>query len=53
VLNALVGILIVSVLANGMVLLGIPPYLQQAAQGLMIIAAVALSLDRSQLRIVK
>lgn len=53
VLNALIGVLIVAVLANGMVLLGIPPYLQQAAQGLMIIAAVALSLDRSQLRIVK
>jgi ribose transport system permease protein len=36
-----------------MILLGIPPYVQQAVQGLMIIAAVAISLDRKQFRIVK
>jgi ribose transport system permease protein len=41
------------VLGNGMVLLGISPYVQQTVQGLMIIAAVALSLDRLRLRIVK
>ena len=46
VLNTLVGVLIVTVLANGMILLGISPYIQQTVQGLMIIAAVALSLDR-------
>ncbi|KQS83264.1 ABC transporter permease [Rhizobium sp. Leaf453] len=53
VLNTLVGVLIVTVLANGMVLLGISPYIQQTVQGLMIIAAVALSLDRLRLKIVK
>ena len=53
VLNTLIGVLIVAVLANGMILLGIPPYVQQAVQGLMIIAAVALSIDRKRLRIVK
>lgn len=53
VLNTLVGVLIVTVLANGMVLLGISPYVQQTVQGLMIIAAVALSLDRLRLKIVK
>ena len=53
VLNTLVGVLIVSVLANGMVLLGISPYLQQAAQGILIIIAVALSIDRKRLKIVK
>ncbi|MFB2550127.1 ABC transporter permease [Ensifer soli] len=53
VLNTLVGVLIVTVLANGMVLLGISPYVQQTVQGLMIIAAVALSLDRIRLKIVK
>lgn len=53
VLNTLVGVLIVTVLANGMILLGISPYIQQSVQGLMIIAAVALSLDRTLLRIVK
>ena len=53
VLNTLIGVLIVTVLANGMILLGISPYIQQTVQGLMIIAAVALSLDRTLLKIVK
>jgi ribose transport system permease protein len=53
VINTLVGVLIVAILGNGMVLLGISPYIQQTVQGLMIIAAVALSLDRLRLRIVK
>lgn len=51
--NTLVGVLIVTVLANGMILLGISPYIQQTVQGLMIIAAVALSLDRVNLKIIK
>src|SRR3984957_6925480 len=53
VVNTLVGVLIVTVLGNGMVLLGVSPYVQQTVQGLMIIAAVALSLDRLRLKIVK
>ena len=53
VVNTLVGVLIVAVLSNGMILLGISPYVQQTVQGLMIIAAVALSLDRTRLKIVK
>lgn len=53
VINTLVGVLIVTVLGNGMVLLGISPYVQQTVQGLMIIAAVALSLDRLRQKIVK
>ena len=53
VLNTLVGVLIVTVLSNGMVLLGVSPYVQQTIQGLLIIAAVALSLDRLRLKIVK
>jgi ribose transport system permease protein len=36
-----------------MVLMGISPSIQQAVQGLMIIVAVALSIDRKRLRIVK
>lgn len=51
--NTLVGVLIVTVLANGMILLGISPYIQQTVQGIMIIAAVALSLDRIRLKIIK
>jgi ribose transport system permease protein len=53
VLSTLVGVLIVTVLANGMVLMGISPYVQQAVQGAMIIAAVALSIDRARLKINK
>ena len=53
VVNTLVGVLIVTVLSNGMILLGVSPYVQQTVQGLMIIAAVALSLDRLRLKIVK
>ncbi len=53
VMNTLVGVLIVTVLGNGMILLGISPYVQETVQGLMIIAAVALTLDRRILRIVK
>jgi ribose transport system permease protein len=53
VLQTLVGVLIVTVLANGMVLMGISPSIQTAVQGLMIIVAVALSIDRQRLRIVK
>jgi ribose transport system permease protein len=53
VLQTLVGVLIVVVLANGMVLMGVPPSVQIGVQGLMIIAAVALSIDRKLMRIVK
>jgi ribose transport system permease protein len=53
VLNTFIGVLIIAVLANGMVLLGISPYVQQAVQGLLIIVAVALSIDRTRLKIVK
>lgn len=53
VLNSVVGVLIVIVLANGMVLMGVPPFVQQGVQGLLIIAAVALALDRSRLDVVK
>ena len=53
VLNTVIGVLIVVTLANGMVLMGVEPYVQQGLQGLLIIAAVALSLDRSRLDVVK
>jgi ribose transport system permease protein len=53
VLNTVVGVFIVVVLTNGMVLMGIEPYVQQGVQGILIIAAVALALDRSRLDVVK
>ncbi len=53
VLNSVVGVLIVIVLTNGMVLMGVPPFVQQGVQGFLIIVAVSLALDRRQLQIVK
>ncbi len=53
VLQTLVGVLIVAVLNNGMVLADVPPSYQIGVQGLMIIAAVALSIDRNVMRVVK
>ena len=45
--------LIVTVLTNGMVLMGVPPFVQMGVQGLLIITAVALALDRSRLSVMK
>ncbi len=53
VLNTLVGVLIIAVIGNGMVLLGISPALQQGVQGIIIIVAVALSMDRQRARFAK
>ena len=52
VLQTFVGVLIVSVLSNGMVLMGVPPSVQIGLQGIMIIGAVALSINRKT-RVVK
>jgi ribose transport system permease protein len=48
VLHTVIGVLIIGVLANGMILLGVSPYIQQGVQGILIIIAVALSIDRVQ-----
>ncbi len=53
VLNSVIGVFIVVVLGNGLVLMGVPPYMQQGVQGLLIILAVALALDRTRLDVVK
>ena len=53
IVKTVVGVLLVTVLGNGMILVGVPPYAQVGVQGLLIIAAVALSIDRSRVRMVK
>ncbi len=53
VVNTLVGVLIVTVLHNGMILLGVNPYVQQAIQGVIIVVAVALTINRGRLKIIK
>ena len=55
VLNTIVGVLLLTVLSNGMVLAGISPYIQEAVQGVIVVAAVAAAAWplRSRLRISK
>jgi ribose transport system permease protein len=53
VLNSVIGVFIVVVLGNGLIQMGVQPYMQQGVQGLLIIVAVALALDRSRLDVVK
>jgi ribose transport system permease protein len=51
--NALVGVLIVNVINNGMVVIGLPDFLQDGVLGLLVIVAVVLSTDRRTVSFVK
>ena len=51
--NAFLGALIVSGLNNGMVYMNINPYIQSAVNGVVLIAAVALTMDRKKIGIIK
>ncbi len=51
--NALVGVLIVNVINNGMVVIGLPDYVQDGMLGLLVIIAVVLSTDRRAVTVVK
>jgi len=51
--NTLVGVLIVNVIGNGMVVIGLPTYVQNGVLGVLVIAAVFLSTDRRTLSFVK
>ena len=53
VLNTLVGVLIVFVINNGMVVIGLPSYIQTAILGILVILAVVLSTDRKSISFVK
>ncbi|TVR34891.1 MAG: ABC transporter permease [Spirochaetaceae bacterium] len=53
VLNTLIGALIMSVLQNGMTVVGIDVYLQQTILGALVIAIVAISIDRKKLAVIK
>lgn len=53
VLNALFGTLIVTALNNGMVLMKISPYIQSAVNGIVLIGAVTLTIDRKKIGIIK
>lgn len=51
--NAVLGTIIVVSLNNGLVLMQVNPYLQSAVNGLVLIAAVALTIDRKKIGIIK
>jgi ribose transport system permease protein len=51
--NALIGAFIITVLSNGMTLMGINPYLREGVNGLVLIIAVALTLDRKKIPVIK
>lgn len=51
--NAVVGALIVTVISNGMIVIGLPGYLQGGLLGVLVIVAVVLSTDRRSVRFVK
>jgi ribose transport system permease protein len=48
VVHSLVGALIVTIINNGLILLGVNTYYQAAIQGIIIITAVALSVRRGR-----
>ncbi len=52
-LNAFIGALVVTALNNGMVLMHINPYIQGAVNGIVLIGAVALTMDREKIGIIK
>ncbi|MCW2952298.1 MAG: transporter permease [Conexibacter sp.] len=51
--RTILGVLIITVLNNGMTLANVQPYLQVVIQGFVVVGAVALAMDRSRLREIK
>lgn len=52
-LRTVLGVLIITILTNGMTLAGVHPFLQTFIQGLVVIAAVAISMDRTRVGLIK
>ncbi len=53
VVQSLVGVVIVVIIQDSMILLGVNPYVQPAVQGIIVVAAVALTVARGRKRIFK
>ncbi|GAB2756768.1 ABC transporter permease [Sinomonas soli] len=51
--RTVLGVLVITVLSVGLNALVVPPYMQQIVQGAVVVLAVALTLDRSKLAILK
>lgn len=53
VIQALIGVMIVAVINNGMILVGLPKYIQEGVLGIIIIVAIAVSMDRKSIKFSK
>ncbi len=51
--RTILGVLVITVLTVGLNTLGVQPYMQQIVQGAVVVLAVALTLDRSKLSVIK
>ena len=52
-LRTVTGVLIIAILGNGMVIAAVNPFLQNVIQGLVVIIAVAITIDRRKMSLVK
>ncbi|WP_426323239.1 ABC transporter permease [Microbacterium sp. E-13] len=52
-LRTVLGVLIITILTNGMTLANVHPFLQIVIQGVVVIVAVAISMDRSRVGLIK
>jgi len=53
VFKAIIGVFMLTILRNGMIILGISPYVQQGVIGIILIFTVALTIDRRKIKIMK
>jgi ribose transport system permease protein len=53
VLRTVLGCLIMSILSNGMDMVGLDPYVQNIAKGVVLVAAVFVTIDRSKISVMK
>ena len=51
--QAITGVLIFTILRNGMILLGVSPYIQQGIIGILLIGTVAATIDRKKILLMK
>jgi ribose transport system permease protein len=51
--GTMLGVLIITLLSNGMNMIGVDPYLQNIVKGIVLIAAVFLTIDRKKIGIIK
>ncbi len=51
--GTILGVLIITVLSNGMNMMSVDPYLQSIVKGVVLVAAVFVTIDRSKIGIIK